>query len=272
MISSLQTVLEFWSWKIRPGKLVPRETSCIGKVDQRLHWHWITRVLYVTIWPICLLHSYLSFLTGVWDQIPIHQVRLADVHCHDYRPARPRHSYVSVSSYSWSFLSLSWWNQRLSLDRARYLYLNNYYDPFHPELHLYVFKPDTSFRLSHMDTPSTSWSMVLLQSGTRVWHTSLHFFRDLQLYIGQLWSGGVQQTAVWAPTWDLSFRFWFFCIALVWVTSSMVMAYVQYVVIYVDILIGWRSRFLAGEWSPSKIRRSSKERCQVLMTAWRTQK
>jgi len=70
----------------------------------------------------------------------------------------------------------------LSVNRARELFLNSYYDPFNPELHLYIFKYDTSLPLTDSSIPDQTISEVFLQKGGKVWYDWLSFWGHIKVW------------------------------------------------------------------------------------------
>jgi len=84
---------------------------------------------------------------------------------------------------------------RVAVTRARNLFFKAYYDPFNPELHLYIFKSDNSLHLPRLDSSSTSWPRTLLSYG----RSSLFDFVNIPSYMAQLWPMD-EQNKVWPPT------------------------------------------------------------------------
>lgn len=86
----------------------------------------------------------------------------------------------------------------LSITRARNLFFNAYYDPFNPELHLYIFKSDS---LHHLESSSTLWPNALLHAGSEAWSTWFESLGDYyREYIGQFWTMDLQLNNSWPPT------------------------------------------------------------------------
>ncbi|PFH52024.1 hypothetical protein AMATHDRAFT_141155, partial [Amanita thiersii Skay4041] len=99
---------------------------------------------------------------------------------------------------------------RIALKQAREFFLNTYYDPFSPELHLYTIRPDT---LRHIRSASfsseTCWITVfetLERDGWKaaigtVWNSVFIFIYDLQRRMWEGWGQeGVEQMVGWPPT------------------------------------------------------------------------
>jgi len=94
---------------------------------------------------------------------------------------------------------------RVSTARARDIFLNTYYDPYYPELHLYVTKPDT-FRLSI--SHATHWSIfsiadTIQRSGwkaaaSEAWNGLGMAVWDWQKQVWDTW--GAPETVSWPPT------------------------------------------------------------------------
>lgn len=68
----------------------------------------------------------------------------------------------------------------ISINRAQELWLNRYYDPFNPELHLYIFKSDASIHVLGLEGARTSaWSSLV----GRIWdgwiYLQFHFWQVL---------------------------------------------------------------------------------------------
>lgn len=85
----------------------------------------------------------------------------------------------------------------MSITRARNLFFNAYYDPFNPELHLYIFKSDSTL---HLDSSSTLWPKALLRAGSEAWATWFESVGDYREYIWQFWTMDIQQSNSWPPT------------------------------------------------------------------------
>jgi serine/arginine repetitive matrix protein 2 len=94
---------------------------------------------------------------------------------------------------------------RISTARAKDIFLNTYYDPYYPELHLYATKPDT-FRLSMAH--ASHWSVftipdTLRRGGWKVaaleaWNGMAMAVWDWQMQVWDTWGTG--QTVSWPPT------------------------------------------------------------------------
>ncbi|CAA7259228.1 unnamed protein product [Cyclocybe aegerita] len=102
-----------------------------------------------------------------------------------------RRSYLVMAIVQVVFMVVMY---RLCMNHARNFFMNSYYDPFNPELHLFVFKSDISY------LPAIPWPRLSVHRGGNLWHSGWHLIGDLQLYLGRIWSGGIQQGSVWTPT------------------------------------------------------------------------
>jgi len=81
-------------------------------------------------------------------------------------------------------LSFTWLVYRISINRAQELWLNRYYDPFNPELHLYIFKSDTSmYVLRSQGSRTTAWSSLV----GRIWDGWIYFIGNMHFHFLQAW-------------------------------------------------------------------------------------
>jgi len=94
---------------------------------------------------------------------------------------------------------------RVSTARAKDIFLNTYYDPYYPELHLYVTKPD-AFRLSM--SHASRWSIFSMPDTLRRggWQTAVsEAWNGLSMMVwdwqNQAWDNwGAAETVSWPPT------------------------------------------------------------------------
>lgn len=78
----------------------------------------------------------------------------------------------------------------ISINRAQELFLNTYYDPFNPELHLYIFKSDASLHVLRSEgVRTTPWSLLI----RHMWDRWIHF-------TGRDKGAVVQYDHAWTPT------------------------------------------------------------------------
>lgn len=106
---------------------------------------------------------------------------------------------VSIASY---FLNLS---RSISTARAKDIFLSQYYDPYYPELHLYVTRPDP-FRLSMAHT--SHWSIFSIpdtfhREGIKgvvldAWNGVAMSAWDWQQSLWEAW--GTAEPVSWPPT------------------------------------------------------------------------
>lgn len=83
----------------------------------------------------------------------------------------------------------------ISINRAQELFLNTYYDPFNPELHLYIFKSDASLHVLRSEGVRTPWSLLV----RHMWDRWIHFTGSI---VWQIWDKGavLQYDHTWTPT------------------------------------------------------------------------
>lgn len=91
--------------------------------------------------------------------------------------------------------------------RARNTFLTTYYDPFYPDLHLYVSKPDTRHpMLSSSGTPWLSIPDTLRHEGWKasteqIWDNVSIMISDWQRLIWEAWGDdGIGSNVAWPPT------------------------------------------------------------------------
>ena len=86
----------------------------------------------------------------------------------------------------------------ISINRAQELWLDRYYDPFNPELHLYIFKSDATLHVLRSEGARTTvWSLV-----GHIWDGWIHFIGNVQFCFWQPWhkDAVLQYDATWTPT------------------------------------------------------------------------
>jgi serine/arginine repetitive matrix protein 2 len=97
---------------------------------------------------------------------------------------------------------------RISMARARNIFLSTYYDPFYAELHLYTSRPDT-LRRDMFSMSRTPWLSLLNTLRHEGWRTSAEQLRDNIVIIAEDWqrefwgilgTDGSQQIGGWPPT------------------------------------------------------------------------
>ena len=72
----------------------------------------------------------------------------------------------------------------MSINRAQELWLNRYYDPFNPELHLYIFKSDASMHVLRSEgSRTTAWFSLV----RNFWDGWIYFIGDMQFRFWQAW-------------------------------------------------------------------------------------
>ncbi|KDR75369.1 hypothetical protein GALMADRAFT_552311 [Galerina marginata CBS 339.88] len=94
---------------------------------------------------------------------------------------------------------------RIAINRARELFLNTYYDPFNPEVHLYVFNSDSSLYLRDSKISGVSWYSLLQRffraAGEKTWYNWLHLIGDMPSYFWNIWNDdAIPQNMAWLPT------------------------------------------------------------------------
>ena len=84
-----------------------------------------------------------------------------------------------------------------SINWAQELCLNRYYDPFNPELHLYVFNSQADTSIPVRTTALSSLPVV-----GDIWNGWIYFIRDMQLRFWEAWDkdADVRYDNVWTPT------------------------------------------------------------------------
>ncbi|KAG5725898.1 hypothetical protein E4T56_gene5117 [Termitomyces sp. T112] len=95
---------------------------------------------------------------------------------------------------------------RISVTRAQDLFLTTYYDPFYPDLHLYITKPDT-LQFSMHDSSRASWDIIPYTFYLEGWKAStLQIWHNLSIMVSNwqqlLWENvgeGPPQIS-WPPT------------------------------------------------------------------------
>ena len=83
----------------------------------------------------------------------------------------------------------------ISINRAHELWMNRYYDPFNPELHVYIFKSDPSIHVLRSEgARMTAWSSLVghIRDG---W---IHFTGNMQFRFWQTWDNRYDNA--WTPT------------------------------------------------------------------------
>ncbi|EPQ57166.1 hypothetical protein GLOTRDRAFT_115203 [Gloeophyllum trabeum ATCC 11539] len=96
---------------------------------------------------------------------------------------------------------------KVSVLRARRIFLTTYYDPFYPDLHLHLIKRDTLHHVS-ITTP-TSWSIFSIPDGVQrvgwrgafseMWGNMTLGVTNLQQHVWRVW-GAEDQPLSWPPT------------------------------------------------------------------------
>ncbi|KAH9485264.1 hypothetical protein JR316_0002171 [Psilocybe cubensis] len=98
---------------------------------------------------------------------------------------------------------------RISDYWARQRYLNSYFDPFNPELYLYLSNSDHSLYLLDDDLSRTSWTSyarTLLIGGRTSWYNWLQVTRELPSYLWSMWASDPtesltpQNGSTWLPS------------------------------------------------------------------------
>jgi hypothetical protein len=78
--------------------------------------------------------------------------------------------------------------------------LNRYYDPFNPELHLYIFNSDATLHVlrSEGSRATTAWSSLV----GHIWDGWIYFIGNMPFRFWQTWDKGVvlQYDNTWTPT------------------------------------------------------------------------
>jgi hypothetical protein len=75
----------------------------------------------------------------------------------------------------------------ISINRAQELWLNRYYDPFNPELHLYIFESDASiYVLGSEGARTMAWSSLVGQ----IWDGWIYFIGSMQFHFCRTWDKG----------------------------------------------------------------------------------
>ncbi|PPQ89523.1 hypothetical protein CVT25_012195 [Psilocybe cyanescens] len=98
---------------------------------------------------------------------------------------------------------------RISEHWANQRYLNSYYDPFNPELYLYVSKSDHSLYLLDDDLSRTSWASyarTLFSGGRKTWYDWMRATREIQSYLWNIWTNDSTESptprngSTWLPS------------------------------------------------------------------------
>ena len=86
----------------------------------------------------------------------------------------------------------------ISINRAQEFWLNRYYDPFNPELHLYTSKFGMSPFLRSEGARTTAWSSLV----GKFWDMWIYFIGSVQFCFWQTWDKGavLQYDNAWTPT------------------------------------------------------------------------
>ena len=89
----------------------------------------------------------------------------------------------------------------ISVNRAQEFWLNRYYDPFNPELHLYVFKSDASIHVLRSEgARTTAWSSLV----GHIWDGWIYLFGNMQFDFWQAWDSDkgpvLRYDNTWIPT------------------------------------------------------------------------
>ena len=79
---------------------------------------------------------------------------------------------------------------------AQELWLNRYYDPFNPELHLYISKSE---HVLHSEGARTTSEPSFIR---HMWNMWIYFVESIQFYFWQAWGKGsvLQYHNTWTPT------------------------------------------------------------------------
>ncbi|KAF5386174.1 hypothetical protein D9615_002384 [Tricholomella constricta] len=96
---------------------------------------------------------------------------------------------------------------RVTVMRAKDLFLTTYYDPFYPEMHLYTSRPDT-LRLSMLSSSGPSWFSIpdiFHREGWKafsrhIWHNLSVLVWDWQQLVWETLGEGAAQSSSWPPT------------------------------------------------------------------------
>ncbi|KAF8904385.1 hypothetical protein CPB84DRAFT_665725 [Gymnopilus junonius] len=89
---------------------------------------------------------------------------------------------------------------RLAINLTKRHFLNTYYDPFNPDVHLYLFNSDSSRPFTDSDFSGSWYYLVIRYLGGKSWHGLLHFAKDIPSYFWNLWDDESVSGSVWLPT------------------------------------------------------------------------